>query len=109
VDVRDTLYIGGEWLPPAGDGWIDVVEPATEEVMGRVPEGTSADADRAVAAARAAFDGWAATPLDERAGWLRRLHEGLVARSDEIGTMIAREVGMPVSMATLVQIGRAHV
>jgi aldehyde dehydrogenase (NAD+) len=103
VDVRDTLYIGGEWLPPAGDGWIDVVEPATEEVMGRVPEGTSADADRAVAAARAAFDGWAATPLDERAGWLRRLHEGLVARSDEIGTMIAREVGMPISMATLVQ------
>ncbi|HEX2043721.1 MAG TPA: aldehyde dehydrogenase family protein [Acidimicrobiales bacterium] len=103
MHVRDTLYIGGEWLPPAGDGWIDVVEPATEEVMGRVPEGTSADADRAVAAARAAFDGWAATPLDERAGWLRRLHEGLVARSDEIGTLIAREVGMPISMATLVQ------
>ena len=103
MHVRDRLYIGGEWVSPAGGEAIDVVEPATEEVMGRVPKGTPTDADRAVAAARAAFDRWAATPVEERAAWLRRLHEGLVARSGDIGTLIAREVGMPISMATLIQ------
>ncbi|HEX2274653.1 MAG TPA: aldehyde dehydrogenase family protein [Acidimicrobiales bacterium] len=103
MHVRERLYIGGEWVPPAGGEAIDVVEPATEEILGRVPRGTPADADRAVAAARAAFEGWAATPVGDRAGWLRRLHEGLVARSDEIGTLVAREVGMPVSMAKLIQ------
>ena len=46
--VRDKLYIGGEWVEPAGDGTIDVVNPSTEEVVGRVPEGTAEDADRAV-------------------------------------------------------------
>ncbi|HEX2023664.1 MAG TPA: aldehyde dehydrogenase family protein, partial [Acidimicrobiales bacterium] len=103
MHARDSFYIGGDWVAPSGAETIDVVEPATEEVMGRVPRGTPADAERAVAAARAAFEGWAATSVGERAGWLRRLQEGLVARSAEIGTLIAREVGMPVSMATLIQ------
>ena len=107
MHVRDRFYIGGEWVPPAGGETIDVVEAATEEVMGRVPSGTAADADRAVAAARAGFDGWAATPVEERADWLWRLHEGLVARSGEIGTLVTREVGMPLSMATLIQAGAA--
>jgi acyl-CoA reductase-like NAD-dependent aldehyde dehydrogenase len=102
---RDRLYIGGEWVVPRGTGAIDVVEAATEEVMGRVPQALAADADAAVAAARAAFDGWAATPVQARAAWLRRLQEGLVARTTEIGTLIAREVGMPVSMAVLIQAG----
>ena len=56
--VRDKLYIGGEWVDPAGDGTIEVVNPSTEEVVGRIPEGTPEDADRAVKAARAAFDSW---------------------------------------------------
>ena len=59
---RAELYIGGEWTAPSGDGTIDVVNASTEEVMGRIPEGTPADVDRAVAAARAAFDGWSAGP-----------------------------------------------
>ena len=46
--VRDKLFIGGEWVEPAGDGSIEVVNPTTEEVIGRVPEGTPEDADRAV-------------------------------------------------------------
>ena len=71
--VRDRFYVGGEWVPPAGTGTVEVVEAATEEVMGVVPEGTPADADAAVAAARAAFDGWAATPVADRAAFLRRL------------------------------------
>ena len=60
--VRDKLFIGGEWVEPAGDGSIEVVNPTTEEVIGRVPEGTPEDADRAVRAARAAFDAWSQTP-----------------------------------------------
>jgi len=105
VHVRDKLYNGGGWVEPAGTGTIDVVEAATEEVMGRVPAGEPADADRAVAAARSAFDDWAAVPATERADWLSRLQEGLVARTTEVGTLIAREVGMPLSMATLIQAG----
>ena len=46
--VRDKLYIGGEWVEPAGDGTIEVVNPSTEEAIGRIPEGTPEDADRAV-------------------------------------------------------------
>ena len=64
--VRDKLYIGGEWVEPAGDGTIEVVNPSTEEVIGRIPEGTPEDADRAVRAARAAFDSWSSTTPDER-------------------------------------------
>ncbi len=56
--VRDRLYIGGEWVEPAGSGTIDVINPSTEEVVGRVPEGTPEDAARAVKAARDAFDSW---------------------------------------------------
>ena len=70
--VRDKLFIGGEWVEPAGDGSIEVVNPTTEEVIGRVPEGTAEDADRAVKAARAAFDAWSQTPAEERAALLRR-------------------------------------
>ena len=52
----DRLFIGGEWVSSAGTGTIDVINPTTEEVMGRVPDSTTADIDRAVAAARVAFD-----------------------------------------------------
>jgi len=103
VHHRDRLYIGGEWVAPAGTGTIDVVDSATEEVMGSVPEGTAADASEAVAAARAAFAGWAATPVAERAACLQRLQDGLLARTTEVATLIAREVGTPLAMATLVQ------
>lgn len=53
---HDRLFIGGEWAAPAGTDVIDVVSPHTEEVIGRVPEGTEGDIDAAVAAARRAFD-----------------------------------------------------
>lgn len=62
LNVRDTLYIGGAWVAPDGGGTIDVVNPATEAVIGTIPEGTPADVDRAVAAAVDAFEAWAATP-----------------------------------------------
>jgi betaine-aldehyde dehydrogenase len=105
MKTHDKLYIGGEWTPPSGKGSFDVTNASTEEVMGRIPEGGEDDVDAAVAAARAAFDGWAATPAAERAAFLQKIHEGLKARMEEIGKLIAGEVGMPVKLATMIQAG----
>ena len=102
---RDKLYIDGEWRMPAGSKTIDVVSPSTEEAIGRVPEGTPEDVDAAVRSGAAAFEGWAATPVSERAALLSRIHEGLKARADEIGRTIAGEVGMPLKLATRIQAG----
>ena len=105
MQVRDKLYIDGAWVAPRGTGTIDVLSASTEAVIGRVPEGTADDVDAAVAAARAAFEGWAAMPPAERGACLARIHEGLKARSDEIGKVIAGEVGMPLKLATRIQAG----
>jgi betaine-aldehyde dehydrogenase len=102
---RDQLYIDGRWIASRGGKTIDLISPSTEEAIGRVPEGTEADVDAAVAAARAAFDGWAARPAPERAGFLQKIHEGLKARAEEIGRTIALEVGMPLKLATRIQAG----
>ncbi len=99
------LYIGGEWVEPAGSGTLDVVNSTTEEVMGRIPEGVPEDVDRAVADARAAFETWSATAPAERAGHLSALADALRARQEELATTIAREVGTPLKMAQMVQVG----
>ena len=101
--VRDALFIGGSWVRPSGDGVIEVGNAATEEVMGSVPDGGPVDVDRAVAAARAAFDEWSRASVEERAKAVERLGEALGARVPEVGTLVAREVGMPLSMATVIQ------
>lgn len=105
MQSRDSLYINGEWVAPRGEGVIDVINPSTEEVMGRIPEGNHADVDAAVAAARRAFDAWSATPVAERAGFLQRIHEGMKARGEEIARTIAGEVGMPLKLALRIQAG----
>src|SRR6266404_601207 len=100
------LYIGGKWEPQAGNGSIDVLSASTEEVIGSVPEGNAEDVDRAVRAARAAFDnGWSQTSVQERAGWLKKLSGALKERGEAIATTIAQEVGSPLSMATSIQAG----
>ena len=68
LQVRDEVFIGGEWVTPSGSEPIEVVNPTTEEVIGTVPACTPEDADRAVAAAREAFTAWSQTPREERAG-----------------------------------------
>ncbi|HKP87594.1 MAG TPA: aldehyde dehydrogenase family protein [Blastocatellia bacterium] len=105
MKVYDKLYVNGEWVEPAGSGVLEVINSTTEEVMGRIPEGTPEDVDRAVAAARAAFDSWSTTSAEERAGFLQRVSQGLSARKNEIAAIIASEVGMPLPLATAVQAG----
>jgi len=105
MKVQDKLYIDGAWVTSSGRGSIDVIDASTEEVIGRIPEGTPEDVDRAVKAARAAFEGWAQTPLEVRGKYLEQLSAGLGARMAEIGQTISREVGMPVKMAIGIQAG----
>jgi betaine-aldehyde dehydrogenase len=105
MQLRDKLYINGAWTAPHGNGSIDVHGAATEEVIARIPEGDEHDANSAVAAARAAFEGWAGTLPADRAAFLAKINEGMKARSEEIGRTIAQEVGMPVKLATRIQAG----
>lgn len=105
MQVRDRIYVNGAWVAAHGKGTIDVHSASTEEVIARIPECDETDAQSAVAAARAAFDNWAATPPAKRAEYLQKIHEGMKARSDEIGRTIAQEVGMPVKLATRIQAG----
>jgi aldehyde dehydrogenase (NAD+) len=102
---RDSIYIDGQWVASSGSEAIEVENPATEEVIGRVPSGTAADVDRAVAAARAAFDGWAATSPEERGKFLSRLHDALAARKDAVALTIVAEMGAPLKLAQNVQAG----
>ncbi|RQH07966.1 aldehyde dehydrogenase family protein [Paraburkholderia dinghuensis] len=101
----EQLYIGGQWVAPAGKGTIDVIDSGTEAVMGRIPEGIEADAEAAVAAARAAFDAWASTSAAERGAYLQKIAHNLKARTDELAEIIAGEVGMPLKLARAIQVG----
>jgi aldehyde dehydrogenase (NAD+) len=100
-----SIYYGGLWQAPHGAGLIAVGNPFTEEVLTSVPEGSAEDADRAVAAAAAAFPSWAATPVAERRRVLAALADGLAVRQEEIALTIAAEVGVPKALATAVQAG----
>ncbi|HEX2767773.1 MAG TPA: aldehyde dehydrogenase family protein [Geobacteraceae bacterium] len=105
IIIRDKIYINGEWVSSTGTGMIDVINPATEEVMGRIPDGTAEDVDRAAKAAAAAFPAWSQTPLEERVEFIRKIAAGIQSRIPEIAALIAREVGMPVKLAARVQAG----
>jgi aldehyde dehydrogenase (NAD+) len=103
--VRDRLFVGGEWVEPVGDGTTEVVDATTERVIGRVPKGGAEDVDRAVAAARAAFEQWSQTTREERAAACQAIAAGLAERSDEIAALIACEVGMPLKLSKMIQAG----
>jgi aldehyde dehydrogenase (NAD+) len=105
VDVFDTIYIGGAWVPSSGTTTIEVVDAGSEEVMATVPAGTAEDVDRAVAAASAAFEEWSQTPVGDRAKLLGSVAEALEARAEELASTITREVGMPIGLSRLIQVG----
>jgi aldehyde dehydrogenase (NAD+) len=103
--VRDSIYVDGAWVPSDGSDTIDVENPSTEEIIGRIPSGTASDVDRAVKAARAAQDAWAATSAEERGKYLSRLQEAVTARHGEIAQTIAREMGAPIKISEMIQAG----
>jgi aldehyde dehydrogenase (NAD+) len=105
VLTYDALYIDGKWTAAEGGGQTEVLGAADGAVIGGVPTGTAADVDAAVAAARAAFPAWAATPPAQRAAALGALRQGLKARFDALAESIALEVGTPLKMSQRVQLG----
>jgi aldehyde dehydrogenase (NAD+) len=105
MKAHDGMYIDGAWRPAAGRDTIDVVNPADEQVIGRVPAGTAEDVEAAVRAARAAFPAWAATAPAERAAHLAALRDVLVARKDEIAETVTAELGSPLKFSQNVHAG----
>jgi aldehyde dehydrogenase (NAD+) len=92
---QDRFFIGGEWVKPAGSGFVDVISPITEEAFGRLPESTTADIDRAVAAARLAFDegDWPRMSIAERGEFLIRMAELLEPEFDRAVDLQIDEMG----------------
>jgi acyl-CoA reductase-like NAD-dependent aldehyde dehydrogenase len=99
------LFIGGEYVDPATTATLEMISPVTEQVFGRTPEASPADMDRAVEAARKAFDDgpWPRMPLAERLEILRKLRNLYEARADELARLISSETGSPYSWSILGQ------
>ncbi|MEO6122100.1 MAG: aldehyde dehydrogenase family protein [Ilumatobacteraceae bacterium] len=101
----DKLYINGAWVASTSAETLDVFDSVTESVMATIPSGTAADVDAAVSAAKAAFESWTSTPVEERAKYLTRIGDALGARMDEIATAISKETGMAKWLSQMVQVG----
>ena len=105
MHTREHLYIGGEWVAPRGEGSIEVVNPANEQLIGSVPVGSAADIDAAVASARAAFPSWSETPVEERAEYLNRLSAAIKEQTEELSQLITSEVGTPINYCRMAMVG----
>lgn len=93
----EQIFINGEFVTPHGTERFDLYNPATAQVIGQVRLADEVDAERAIAAARAAFPAWAKTTRQERIAALKRMHAAVVARHDELLEAIIEEYGAPSS------------
>jgi len=93
------MYINGEFVENTGGKWIDVVNPATEQVISQIPEGSAEDARRAIDAAEAAQPGWEALPAVERGVWLHKIAAGIREREAELTDTIIAEGGKTYGLA----------
>ncbi|HUO48638.1 MAG TPA: aldehyde dehydrogenase [Acidimicrobiales bacterium] len=102
----DRLFIGGDWVAPEGTDTIGVVSPVSEEVIARVPDGTEADIDKAVAAARQAFDRgpWPRMSPAERAEILAKVGAQVAAEMGDMAEIITREMGSPITFSGMGQV-----
>jgi aldehyde dehydrogenase (NAD+) len=97
------FYINGEWVPPVTPRTLDVINPATEEPIGCISLGSAADVDKAVVAARAAFETFGRTLREERVALLERVIAVFAARLGEIAETISLEMGAPMGLAKAAQ------
>ncbi|WP_031519315.1 aldehyde dehydrogenase [Siccibacter colletis] len=97
--VQHSMYIDGQFVSGQGDAWIDVINPATEALLSRIPDGSAEDARQAIAAAKRAQPEWEALPAIERAGWLRKIAAGIRDRAAEISALIVAEGGKVKGLA----------
>jgi aldehyde dehydrogenase (NAD+) len=99
----DKLFIGGQWVVPSSTAVYELNSASTEELIGSVPQARGADVDRAVAAAREAFNdpsGWAHWESSQRADAVERLAHQLEIRAEEMARRVSSQNGMPISIAT---------
>lgn len=97
MQIIDKVYIDGTFVTPHGDELFDLFNPATEQVIGRVRLADAQDARHAIAAAKRAFPAFSRTDKRERIDMLKRMHEAVVAKEDELYEAITEEYGAPVS------------
>ncbi|PLV56455.1 aldehyde dehydrogenase [Erwinia sp. B116] len=97
--VQHQMYIDGQFVENRSGRWIEVINPATEAVLSRIPEGSAEDARRAIDAAAAAQPGWEALPAVERGNWLQRLAAGIRQRASELAATIVAEGGKTQELA----------
>ncbi|MDA1072853.1 MAG: aldehyde dehydrogenase family protein [Proteobacteria bacterium] len=99
-----TFYIDGNWASPAGATPHDVINPATEQAVGRISLGSSADIDKAVAAARKAFAGFSQSSREERLALLDRIIAVYKTRMDDLARAVTAEMGAPATLAARAQV-----
>lgn len=105
------FYIDGTWVDPLAPKTLDVINPATEEPVGRISMGSAADVDRAVAAAKAAFETYSQTSREERIALLEKIAGVYMAHLEELAEVISSEMGAPMALAKAAQApsGLAHI
>jgi acyl-CoA reductase-like NAD-dependent aldehyde dehydrogenase len=103
------LYIDGKWIDATGKGSIDVINPATEEIIGKVPIGSSEDVDKAVAAAKSAFEMWSKSDINHRIEVLNALSNAFKERGEELAQTITAEVGTPIGYSRVAMVGTPRV
>ena len=109
MHTRDQLYINGKWVQPIGTGSIDVINPATEEIIGKIPVGSKEDIDIAASAARIAFDSWSKSSIETRIDILNALSNALKERGEDIAQTITAEVGTPIGYSRVAMVGTPRV
>ena len=97
------FYINGEWVDPVDPKHIDVINPATEETIGKIAMGNSKDVDKAVAAAKEAFESFSQTSKEERLALMGKILEVYQSRYDEIAETISSEMGAPLWLSKAAQ------
>ena len=104
------FYINGQWVEPSGKETLDVINPSNEDVLGKIALGTSEDVDKAVAAAKEAFESFSQTSKEERLAMMGKLLEIYQSRLPELAETISAEMGAPMWLANLAQgpSGLAH-
>jgi len=104
MKTYEQFYINGEWVDPAeGLNTCDVLNPANEEVIGKIAMGSAADVDKAVIAAKDAFDTYSQTSVEERLALLGKIVEVYQSRYDEIAETISSEMGAPLTLSKAAQ------
>src|ERR1700722_16959764 len=100
-DMKDcrTFYIDGAWVQPAEPKELEVINPSTEEVFATISLGDQQDVDRAVAAAKKAFNSYQETTIEERLNLLHRIIEEYQARKNTLAEVISKEMGAPFSLS----------